>query len=112
MVCFFWFHHNVRFSLTTHAILIRFRPQFSTTDENIAIWNNDRSLSVSSKTYGKFDAMLHAKCFLTSLSAMASYLILQATLFLLNFLFGQSFEIRREQTTRLRSIMQSLQEGK
>ena len=46
--------------------------------------------------------MLNADCFLTSLSARVSHLILEVTLKLpvRDFLFAQGFEIRKEQITR------------
>ena len=97
-----WFHQGVLFSLSP-ATQSRFRPQLLAADEMIADLKSSHSLSMFSDTSGSclnLDDMLDANCFLTSLSSKASHLIRQVTDDLLDLLFGQGFESRKEHTTR------------
>ena len=73
-----WFYQSVLFSLLA-VVLGRFCPELSTADEIIAVRNKDHSISMcseTSKSCQNFAAILDAICFLTSLSARASHLIL------------------------------------
>ena len=96
------FQQGVLFSQSP-ATLSRFRSQPSAANDMMADLKSSHSFSMSSNTSGSclnFDDVLDANYFFTSLSSKASHLIRQVTKNLLDLLFGQGFEIRKERTTR------------
>ena len=96
------FHQGVLFSLSP-ATLSHFRSQHSAADKMIADLQSSHSFSMSSDALESclnLNDILDANCIFTSSSSKAFLLIMYVTDDLLDFLFGQGFESRKEHTTR------------